>query len=179
MTRHFAPPPRETMPLASILIDAARCWREARDAGHPIQPRLSRMLILHDCTILAPVLDSLIRFYEIVLGRPISTGRSIMLSEDERLLLALIDGSQHRKSTDGMVTAFACALGSTRIMMMMATEPERPSSDTRRCAVKRDAGQCAGIAGAPDHGRIDDTDQRHPAKLAIMGEPAFQRSAPR
>ena len=30
MTRHFPPPDRQAITPASILIDAARCWRQAR-----------------------------------------------------------------------------------------------------------------------------------------------------
>lgn len=126
MTRHFSPASREATAPAAILINAARCWREARDGGHSIQPCLSRTLAAHDCTMLAPVLDSLIRFYEAALDRSITVGAAMALSEDEHLLLGLLDGSRPRACIacpEGAATALDCALCSTRIMMALAMEP--------------------------------------------------------
>lgn len=126
MTRHFAPPAGEAAAPAAILVDAARCWREARDAGHPVQPCLSRILSAHDCAMLAPVFDSLIRFYEAALGRAIDVGEAMTLSEDEHLLLGLLDGSRPPRACidcpEVVATALDCALCSTRIMMALALE---------------------------------------------------------
>lgn len=122
MTRHFTPLPREATALAAILIDAARCWRQARDAGHPIQPCLARVLAAHDCTMLAPVLDSLCLFYEAALGRPLAVGEAPAISEDEHLLLGLLDGSRPRAClgcADSAASALDCALCSTRIMLTL------------------------------------------------------------
>jgi hypothetical protein len=123
VTRHFPPPTTsDTTAPAAILIDAARCWREACDAGDPIQPCLSRTLAAHDCAMLAPVLDSLCLFYESALGRPMAVGHALALSEDEHLLLGLVDGSRPRACL-GCAQAAAhtldCALCSTRIMLAL------------------------------------------------------------
>ena len=120
MTRHFPPPVLEANAVSAILIDAARCWREARDDGLSVQPRLVRALDPHDCAMLAPVLDSLCMFYETALGRPMRAGVARDLSDDEHLLLGLIDGSKPSRCLDcpsGVGTTLDCALCSTRIML--------------------------------------------------------------
>ena len=122
MTRHFSPPGYEAVAIPAMLIDAARCWREARDHGRSVQPCLSRALDAHDCTMLAPVLDSLCLFYEAALGRPMATGDALELSDDEHLLLGLVDGSKTRQCLNcpkGPASALDCALCSTRIMLAL------------------------------------------------------------
>jgi hypothetical protein len=126
MTRHFAPPPAGAAASAAILIDAARCWRRARDTGEAIQPRLAQALAMHDCSILAPVLDSLIRFYELARGRPMAVGNAGTPSDDERLLLGLLDGSTPHACIDCLedaATMLDCALCSARIMLALAQQP--------------------------------------------------------
>ena len=130
MTFQFPSPSPEAARNSAILIDATRCWRAARDNGQPIQPSLSHALTTHDCAILAPVLDSLISFYEAALGRPIMTSQTMARSEDEDLLLALLDGSIRRQACiqcpNGAATALDCAICSTRIMLaLVLTDPPR------------------------------------------------------
>lgn len=123
MTRHFPPPAtRDTTAPAAILIDAMRCWRNACDAGDTVQPCLSRTLAAHDCAMLAPVLASLCLFYEVALGRPMRVGEAQTTSDDQRLLLGLIDGSCPRTClgcTQDAAQTFDCALCSTRIMLAL------------------------------------------------------------
>lgn len=122
MTRHFSLPAYEKVAIPAMLIDAARCWREARDTGQPIQPCLSRTLDAHDCTMLAPVLDSLCLFYEAALGRSMTVGEALTLSDDEHMLLGLVDGSKMRRCLNcpkGAASALDCALCSTRIMLAL------------------------------------------------------------
>jgi hypothetical protein len=119
MTRHFPPHSQDAAMPASMLVDAMRCWRVARDAARPAQPHLADALAVHDSVILAPVLDSLFRFYEAALDRPIAVG-AITLSADEHLLLDLLDGSRPHACIDGPGHAahtLGCALCSTRIML--------------------------------------------------------------
>ncbi len=121
MTRHFSPSTCEATAIPAMLIDAARCWRDARDSGQLAQPSLSRALAEHDCTLLAPVLDSLCLFYEAALGRPMAVGSTLALTADERLLLDLLDGS-HGQCLGGpkhAATALDCALCSTRVMLAL------------------------------------------------------------
>jgi hypothetical protein len=141
MTRHFPPPDRQAITPASILIDAARCWRQARDNGESVQPCLARALDLHGCPMLAPVFDSLFRFYEHALGRPMAVGDVMTLSGDERLVLGLLDGWCARACVNCPQNAthlLNCALRSTRIMLMLTLDPlasgfpERPDRLHRR-----------------------------------------------
>ncbi|WP_260925146.1 hypothetical protein [Novosphingobium sp. 9] len=123
MTRHFTPPVHQTAAPSTMLVEAIRCWSEAREAGMSAQPRLWRVLDSHDCTMLTPVLDSLMRLYEIGLGRPVRAGEGLVISEDEHLLLDLIDGRFSRKvclaCTGEIGSALDCAICSTRIMMAL------------------------------------------------------------
>lgn len=127
MTRHFPPPASQATAHAAILIAAARCWREARDVGDPVQPCLYRTLGHHDAEMLAPVFDSLMTLCEAALGRPLATGETFVLSEDEHLLLGLLDGSKTRRACfdcpEGAASALDCAVCSTRIMMGLALAP--------------------------------------------------------
>lgn len=116
---------RET---ASILVDAARGWREARDEGCDVQPRLCAILSAHRCEMLTPALSSLMHFYEAGLGRPIVIGGEA-LSGDEHLLLQLIEGSRSRVAcgtySSELGAAFDCAICSARIMLAMRLEDAR------------------------------------------------------
>ena len=121
MPRHFSPPTQDAIAVPAMLVDAARCWRNARDSGASVQPRLAHTLDAHDCTMLAPVLDSLCLFYETALGRPMIVGEGPGLSDDEHLLLGLVDGSSPRclDCPQNAANALDCALCSTRIMLAL------------------------------------------------------------
>jgi len=129
MSRHFTPPTSEVTAVSAILVDAARCWREARDGGQSVQPCLSRTLEQYDCTMLTPVLDSLCSFYEAALGRPMTVGHALTLSDDEHLLLGLVDGSkpyQFLVCARGISATLACALCSTRVMLALTLDQPVP-----------------------------------------------------
>lgn len=107
---------------ATILIEAARCWREARDMGRAVQPSLYRLLTGLGCGMLAPVLDSLMTLWEWAVGRRFAPG-SGQISNDERLLLGLLDGSRSLHGgvdcEEGRALALRCAITSTRIMLAL------------------------------------------------------------
>ena len=109
--------------VTTIPVLAARCWRGARDAGHPVQPCLTATLCLHDCEMLAPCLDSLLSFVEEALGRPFGVADGGSLSADEHLLLDLLAGVRRTRACldcgEGVVRALECALCSTRIMLAL------------------------------------------------------------
>lgn len=110
----------------AMLAAAARCWRDARDQGKPVQPCLTQVLADYDTMMLAPVMDSLMLFYEGALGRPLRVGEAEVLSADEELLVALIDGTAPRQCLNCVsdaATALNCAVCSTRIMLSMARKP--------------------------------------------------------
>lgn len=126
MTRHFAPadvePSIANTVANAVLIDAARCWRNARDHGQSVQPCLAGVLDAHGCAMLAPVLDSLIRFYEAALGRSVVVGAMAALSPDEQQLVGLVEGSCPRDRlgcAPGVGRRFDCALCSARIMLAL------------------------------------------------------------
>lgn len=118
------PAPSQAHPDSqTMIVDAARCWREARERHESLQPSLSGLLARHDCGMLTPVLDSLFLLYEAGLGRDVRSGTGEMLSDDEDLLLGLLDGSRARRAcidcTEGVASALDCAICSTRIMLAM------------------------------------------------------------
>jgi len=116
--------------VSAVVLDAARCWRAARDAGRTVQPCLFATLRAHGGEMLAPVFDSLMALYESALGRRLRVGEGAVVSEDEQLLLNLLGGSQQActrpERSDGMVVALRCALCSTRIMMRLALDCGAP-----------------------------------------------------
>ncbi|MET3438075.1 hypothetical protein [Sphingomonas sp. 1185] len=122
MTRHVLSAASEIAVVPVMLVDAARCWRDARDSGQPVQPCLAQRLDRRGCAMLAPVLDSLYVFFEAALGRPMAIGAASALSDDEHLLVSLVDGSAPRtclRCPKGARTALDCALCSTRIMLTL------------------------------------------------------------
>ncbi|RKF22606.1 hypothetical protein D6851_05150 [Altericroceibacterium spongiae] len=124
MTRHFLPPNLDDAAHRSLLVEAARCWRNARDTGQSVQPCLYKILASHNCEMLVPVFDSLMHLCEDALGRAVAIGEDAALSGDEHLLLGLIDGSKPRRTcidcAEGAASALDCAICSTRIMMGLA-----------------------------------------------------------
>ena len=127
MTHASSPFAPGTVVASAIVLEAARCWRGARDAGHPAQPCLFVILRDHQCAMLAPVFDSLMALCESALGRRLCVGVSGTLSADEDLLLGLLDGSKRTRScldcAEGAASALDCAVCSTRIMMALALDP--------------------------------------------------------
>lgn len=98
-----------------LVLAAARCWRMARDGRASVQQCLYMMLSPHEWGMLAPVFASLMTLCEAALGRPIAVGGA-SLSEDECLLLGLLDGSKSRR------VCIDCAICSTRIMMTLTKD---------------------------------------------------------
>jgi hypothetical protein len=108
---------------ATLLVTAARCWRRARDRGVSSQPRLYAMLAPLDLGLLAPAFDSFMALCEAAFGRPIRVGSAPALSQDESLMLRLIDGSQTRRACfhcdAGTGSALDCAICSMRVMLRL------------------------------------------------------------
>jgi len=129
MTRHFPPPDPIVVTHHMMVIEAARCWRNAKDRGQSIQPCLYRILVPYDCVMLAPVFDSLMTLCESALSRRITIGEALSLSDDEQMLIALLDGSKLCDTSincaKDAATIFNCAICSTRIMMSLAWGPCR------------------------------------------------------
>jgi len=117
---------------SDLITAAARCWRQARDSGEAVQPCLARVLAARDRALLAPAFDSLLLFYELALNRPIRPGAAAP-SDDERLLLALIEGSRGCEGfgcSRPLAKVLGCAVRSARVMLASAAagpDPARPS----------------------------------------------------
>ncbi len=95
----------------SVLSEAARCWKRARDAGMETTPLLHTLLSSRGREMLAPTFNSLMSLIEERLSRPFATGHSAEASADERMLAELVQRARD------IATPFACALWSTRIML--------------------------------------------------------------
>ncbi|MBN9319810.1 MAG: hypothetical protein BGN86_09025 [Caulobacterales bacterium 68-7] len=117
-------PPLEDPARSTLLVEVIRCWRAACDAGQAVQPRLSALLHRHAGEMMAPVFDSLLSLFEAAIGRRLAVGVAGQVSEDERMVLGLLDGSRPQRAcincTEGAASALNCAVCSTRVMMAMA-----------------------------------------------------------
>jgi hypothetical protein len=115
--------PRSSTPL---ITNTLRDWQRALKAGVPVMPHLFGVLQGPGCALLAPVLDSLFRFYQAALKRPLVVGEAERFSEDETLLLALVShpelSGQKVDCPAGIALGFNCALCSARIMLAFALE---------------------------------------------------------
>ena len=116
----FVPLPAPNSPAVSLLLDAARCWRRARDAGPRVQPTLYAQLEPHGCGIMAPVFDGLFVATEAGLGRPLEVGAEgqATITGDEIALLTVLDRQPMRSETDVSVRSWlATARDSAAIML--------------------------------------------------------------
>jgi hypothetical protein len=124
MTYFSAPLEDRAISILAMILVSARRWREARDMGLPVQPHLFTELAPEGGGVLAPVIDSLMNLYEIVLRRPVLVGREGRTSLDEELLLDLLTGTKQSRdlfsNNGGMGRVFDAALASTRIMVRKA-----------------------------------------------------------
>jgi hypothetical protein len=116
-----APGPGRIEELLPLL---ARGWRMARDQRACTQQRLHRLLAPRGAGMLAPVFDSLMTLCEAAMGRRFAVGATGDLSDDERLLLGMLAGSQRPRAclgcAEGAAKALDCSLCSTRIMLALA-----------------------------------------------------------
>lgn len=74
------------------LIRAIRCWCRARGRNADPMPFISRALRHEHAGIVAVVIDGLMTALSSGLGRNPVGGRSLELSEDEKLAVGLLDG---------------------------------------------------------------------------------------
>jgi hypothetical protein len=130
VARTSSPPADASLATRSIILDATRCWRSARDSHSPVQPALYQALMAHSCAVLTPVLDSLLALYETCIGRQLHAGASgqAEISGDEHDLLGLLAAPDGDAALPGsvrpsLVGALRIALRSARIMLRLALEP--------------------------------------------------------
>lgn len=150
MTCAFTPS-AATIVANSLILDAARSWRDARDNNKPVQQALYRALVGYGCGVLAPVIDSVLALYEVCSGRRFRTGASgfVSISSDEHRLLHLLRGPGDKEpavldvsASPDLAPVMRIALRSARIMLRLALDPVgvSPSSAFGR-RVANDAGE--------------------------------------
>ncbi|MDT0576483.1 hypothetical protein RM533_09810 [Croceicoccus sp. F390] len=107
-----------------IILDAMRCWRDAKDNGEAVQPCVYRTLARHRLEILAPVFDSLMTICEAAMKRSIIAGEDGYPSSDETALIDMLldpeEGQIHVGRIQEDRILLNCALRSTRLMMEQA-----------------------------------------------------------
>ena len=146
MASTVSPPTVATLVTRSIVLDATRCWRDARDSRRPVQPALFQALAVHRCGLLTPAIDSLLQLFEKCTGRRFRTGArgQAGLSGDEQQLLDLLAGPERGETvvldtaaSPRLARAMRTALRSARIMLRLALEPgdHIPSSPQLRMLV--------------------------------------------
>ena len=131
MARTNSTPAVASLATRSIILDATRCWRSARDSRSPVQPAMYKILAVHRCAVLTPVLDSLLALYESCIGRRLRAGTSGQagISGDEHDLLDLLasaDGETALPGANadpGLAGVLRIALRSARIMLRLALDP--------------------------------------------------------
>lgn len=104
------------------VIDGARSWRIARDAGDPVQPSLYKRLERWGAGLLAPVLDSVMSLFEAGFRRRFRAGHPSDdgFTYDEQNLLAMLDGKGVASADGfdpGLSATMRIALRSARIML--------------------------------------------------------------
>ena len=118
MTRHFTPPSHDASIMPAMLIEAARCWRDAQDSREPVQPSLFILLSRHGHDMLAPVFDSLMTLAEAVSGKRIVVGSGPDLSEDEHRLIGLFEGTGALARKSGLALSLQFAVRSLQILLV-------------------------------------------------------------
>ena len=105
------------------IVDGARCWRLARDAGEPVQPSLYKRLERWGAGLLAPVLDSVMSLFEAGFRRRFDAGglSDAGFTHDEHYLLALLEGggaTAIERFDPTLASTMRIALRSARIMLL-------------------------------------------------------------
>jgi hypothetical protein len=119
----------QTSGAADLLVDAARSWGRARQAGRPVQPCVFRTLCARDCGLAAPAVDSLMVLCEAALRRPLALGASTARSDDERLLVALVQGATTRDACIDCPAGLGAALDSAAgaVQTILVNEARLPA----------------------------------------------------
>ncbi|HUD95709.1 hypothetical protein [Sphingobium sp.] len=106
-----------------LFVDAMRYWSAARRSGRPVLASLHARLGRHGWAQLLPAIDSLLGLTETMLGRRLRTGRVPALSEDENMLINLLQGRRTapiiHACSDAVACAFCGAVRSVQILMDM------------------------------------------------------------
>lgn len=123
MTNIHSVTARRSSSALFLFLEAVRCWGRARRMRRPTLTSLYAHLGHYGCGQLLPAVDSLLELSESLLGRPLQMGRGEALTQDENMLINLLQGRRiaplaHRCS-DALLCAFCSALRSVQILMDM------------------------------------------------------------
>lgn len=104
-----------------IIVDAARCWRDAIDRHRPALPILVARLETRGAEFLAPAIAALLSIHEAWSGRRFNAGdqSASALTTDERTLLGLLETAAPAAACPaqpGLAGPLRIALRSTRIL---------------------------------------------------------------
>lgn len=130
MSIAVAPPIPSVSAATWAIVEAARSWRLARDAGRSIQPVLYARLEARGCGLLAPVVDGLLSLFEAGLRRRFQAGNPSddAITVDEHRLIDLLEGDEAVAATDqfrpDLAAAMRVAVRSIRIMVSAMIRPE-------------------------------------------------------
>ncbi|NWK96906.1 hypothetical protein DM806_14775 [Sphingobium lactosutens] len=106
-----------------LFLEAIRCRSAARRSGQPVLASLHARLGRHGWAQLLPAIDSLLGLTETMLGRQLRTGRGPALSEDENMMINLLQGRRiapiAHACSDAVACAFCSAVRSVQILMDM------------------------------------------------------------
>jgi len=133
MTCAFVPPPTATAAPAWLVVDAARCWREARDRGHAVLPILFARLEIRRAGFITPAIDALLATHESWSGRRFCAGHAATheLTDDEHEILGLLGGGlplrADRAARPSLTAVMQVALRSTRIILRAIVGPGLPA----------------------------------------------------
>lgn len=114
---------RQSPSALFLFLQAVRCWGQARRLHRPTLTHLHARMGQYGCGQLLPAVDSLLDLTVTLLGRPLRLSRSATLSDDENMLINLLQGRRTtplvHHCSDGLLCAFCCALRSAQILMDM------------------------------------------------------------
>lgn len=108
----------------AVIVDAARCWRDAMDRQRPVLPTLFARLEIGGAGFLAPAIAALLQIHEAWSGRRFGAGEhaALTLTEDERDLLGLLEAAAppaaSSPSRPSLTGTLRIALRSTRILVL-------------------------------------------------------------
>lgn len=106
-----------------LFLGMVRCWSQARRTRRAALTQLHARFGQYGCGQLIPAIDSMLDLTSRMLDRPIRAGRGPALSDDENMLINLLQGRRvamldHRCS-EALLCAFCCAVRSVQVLMDM------------------------------------------------------------
>jgi len=75
-----------------LFLEAVRCWSQARQTRRPTLSGLHAHLGHYGCGQLLPAVNSLLDLTVTLLGRPLRVGHGASLTDDENMLINLLQG---------------------------------------------------------------------------------------